>query len=286
LPAYGTKLSDRQVREASFYDARAATTTEDLRLDLARPPVPGPHLRPGFRTVLDTFAPLDGKVLLDIGCGDGRTSVWLAMAGATVVGIDVSSDSLTRAERRASLNNVADRTSFVQVPAEDLAKAYAPNTFDGATGYASIHHVDLRDLAANLDVVLKPGAVAVFPFEPVAFSARLDRLRKSRLVRWLRPVGSDTEDEQIIYARALADETLPFRIRAEPFHITTQLLNFIPFNARTARFLERFIKLSGDAENGIQEISLRAARLDQVIVTRIPGAWRLCRHAILTLSRP
>jgi 2-polyprenyl-3-methyl-5-hydroxy-6-metoxy-1,4-benzoquinol methylase len=123
LPAFGAKLTERQVREASFYDARAEGSPGDLRLDLERPPVPGPYLRAGFQRVVDAFAPLEGKVLLDIACGDGRTSVWLAMAGATVVGVDVSSAGLKRAEQRAAANNVTDRTSFVQVPAEELASA-------------------------------------------------------------------------------------------------------------------------------------------------------------------
>jgi SAM-dependent methyltransferase len=286
LHTYGAKLTERQVREASFYDARAAETAEELRLDLSRPPVPGPYLRPGFRRVVEAFAPLDGKALLDIACGDGRTSVWLAMAGATVVGIDVSSASLGRAELRAAANNVADRTSFVQVPAEELASAFSAATFDGATGYAAVHHVDLRELAANLDVVLKPGAIAIFPLEPVAFSASLDRLRKSRLLRRVAPVGNDTEDEQIIQASALDDDSLPFRIRAEPFHLTTQLLNLIPINARSARFLERFLTISDEADNGCEELGIRLARLDRAILSRLPGARRMCRHATLTMSRP
>jgi hypothetical protein len=171
------------------------------------------------------------------------------------------------------------------VPAEDLATAFPPATFDGATGYAAVHHVDLGALAANLEVVLKRDAVAIFPFEPVAFSAVLDRLRKSGLVRRFRPVGNDTEDEEIIAARALTDETLPFRIHAEPFHITTQLLNLIPHNPRAARFLERFLKLSSEADNGIEELALRMARFDRLILLKLPGARRLCRHAMLTMTR-
>jgi 2-polyprenyl-3-methyl-5-hydroxy-6-metoxy-1,4-benzoquinol methylase len=286
LATYGAKLTERQSREAAFYDARATVTSEELRLDLNRLPVPGPHLRPGFRKVVDAFGPLEGKVLLDIACGDGRTSVWLAMAGATVVGVDVSSASLRRAEQRAAANNVADRTSFVQVPAEELAIAFSPATFDGATGYAAVHHVDLRALAVNLDVVLKHGAFAIFPLEPVAYSATMDRLRKSRLFRRVVPVGNDTEDEEIIEAAALADQTLPLRVHADPYHLTTQLLNLIPINAHTARFLERFLTLSGDAENGVEELALRLARLDRAILSKAPGARRLCRHATITMRPP
>jgi hypothetical protein len=208
------------------------------------------------------------------------------MAGATVVGVDVSAASLKLAAQRAAANNVSDRVSFAQVPAEDLASAFPAATFDGATGYAAVHHVDLGDLVVNLDIVLKPGAAAIFPYEPVAFSALLDRVRKSGLVRRAWPVGSDTDDEQIIQATALVNETFPFRIEVEPFHLTTQAFNLIPINARTARFLERFLTLSTEADNGIEELFLRLARLDHAILAKLPGARRLCRQATLTMTRP
>jgi hypothetical protein len=146
--------------------------------------------------------------------------------------------------------------------------------------------VNLRELAANLDAVLKPGAVAVFPFEPVAFSPLMERVRKSRLVRRIAPVGNDIEDEEIIQANALADQNLPLRIQADPYHLTTQALNLIPISDRSARFLERFLKLSSEADNGCEELGIRLARLDRAIISRLPGVRRLCRHATLTMSRP
>jgi SAM-dependent methyltransferase len=43
---------------------------------------------------------ISGKRILDIGCGAGSTSVAMARAGATVVGVDISEDLLTEARAR------------------------------------------------------------------------------------------------------------------------------------------------------------------------------------------
>jgi SAM-dependent methyltransferase len=43
---------------------------------------------------------ISGKRILDIGCGAGATSIAMAKAGATVVGVDISEDLLTEARAR------------------------------------------------------------------------------------------------------------------------------------------------------------------------------------------
>lgn len=50
--------------------------------------------------VRDTLPTIDGKTVLDAGCGSGYYSAWLADQGATVVGIDASEEMLTEARTR------------------------------------------------------------------------------------------------------------------------------------------------------------------------------------------
>jgi hypothetical protein len=64
------------------------------------------------------------------------------------------------------------------------------------------------------------------------------------------------------------------------------MLGVIRINARSARFMERFLTVSPDADNGIEELALRLARLDRAILSKVPGARRLARHATITMSRP
>src|SRR5690349_5684324 len=53
------------------------------------------------KPVIEKLAPLEGKNVLDYGCGPGRLAQQLAEAGAgSVVGVDVSSETIENATRR------------------------------------------------------------------------------------------------------------------------------------------------------------------------------------------
>src|SRR5579862_381185 len=59
---------------------------------------------------------LRGKHILDVGCGEGEDAVLLAKLGATVTGFDVSPGAIEVAKRRAELDGVSDRVSFICAP--------------------------------------------------------------------------------------------------------------------------------------------------------------------------
>ena len=72
---------------------------------------PGDHgPPPAFVSALHLF-PSEG-LALDIACGRGRASVWLAMRGMDVLGVDVSSVAIDLARELARLSGVTDRCRF------------------------------------------------------------------------------------------------------------------------------------------------------------------------------
>src|SRR3954452_12963337 len=79
------------VRET--YDAMAA----DYVAHVEASPYTALYEAPGLRALLP---PLAGRRVLDAGCGTGRTSAWVAGAGAEVVGFDASPEMLRRARER------------------------------------------------------------------------------------------------------------------------------------------------------------------------------------------
>jgi SAM-dependent methyltransferase len=208
------------------------------------------------------------------------------MAGARVVGVDVSAESLNRARERAELNDTNGRTAFFHVPAEDLAVAFGPGAFDAAFGYAAVHHVDVPTLASNLARVLRADGVAAFPFEPVAFSRRYDRLRKGWLPKMLFPVGCETQDEVIVYGDELDALGKYFEVTITPFHLTTQLTQLVKPTERWVRILERMLSLGPTSENGYQELFWRLAALDRAVLDRVPRARFLCRCATIVQRSP
>jgi 2-polyprenyl-3-methyl-5-hydroxy-6-metoxy-1,4-benzoquinol methylase len=119
---------------------------------------------------------LDGKTVLDLGCGAGENSVLLARLGATVTGIDISPKAIEVARERARANGVSSRTRFICSPAET---ARLPDGhFDVIWGDNILHHL-LPVLDETLEAVMraaKPGAQVVF-IEPTNLNPALRRIR-------------------------------------------------------------------------------------------------------------
>src|SRR5262249_35203031 len=90
-----------------------------------------------FATVLDLFSrTLLGRAVLDIGCGPGWTSLFLARAGYEVVGIDISERMIEIARERGAVEN--SPAEFVVGDMEELD--LGRYDFDGALFFDCLHH--------------------------------------------------------------------------------------------------------------------------------------------------
>lgn len=140
---------------------------------------------------------LQGKRLLDLGCGTGICSVILAKRGAVVEGIDISPVAVETAQKRAEINGVADKAQFKAMSFYQLD--YPDEYFDIITGFSALHHAhDKKLFCESLFRVLKPGGIVVFN-EPFGESRVLEKLRL------LVPVEVQEEDkthwdEQVKYS--------------------------------------------------------------------------------------
>ena len=77
--------------------------------------------------LVDVVESLPPGSALDLGCGEGGDSIWLARQGWRVTAVDVSATALARAAADAATAEVADRIDFRQ---HDLALTFPSGAFD------------------------------------------------------------------------------------------------------------------------------------------------------------
>jgi len=175
-------------------------------------------------TLFTMILPLEGKHVLDYGCGAGENACLLAACGATVTGFDVSPVSIEKARRRAELMGLSDRAHFDVFPAGHTE--YKDRSFDIIIGFAVLHHLHmiLDDVYVEINRLLKPGGQVYF-IEPVANNHLLGKIRRKVPVELVV-----TPDERQLEYRELE------RVRQYGFNVTF----------RHFRFIERLHRVLGD----------------------------------------
>jgi SAM-dependent methyltransferase len=119
--------------------------------------------------IRDTFAPLPGKRILDIGCGPGTLAKRLAEDGAAVTGVDPGEAALAKA--RAAV----PAARFEAASGEALP--FPDESFDGAVMLNALHHVpNPAGALSEAARVLVPGGVLVV-VEPLAEGSFFEALR-------------------------------------------------------------------------------------------------------------
>lgn len=104
----------------------------------------------------------DGQTIVDLGCGQGGPSFWVAReTGAALMGVDLSHVGVARASERAQQLGLADRTRF-QVA--DITSTGLPEaSFDAAMSVDVIWSVpDKLGALREAGRILKPGARFTF----------------------------------------------------------------------------------------------------------------------------
>jgi len=109
---------------------------------------------------IQSITNLQGKRVLDVGCGGGILAESLSKAGATVTGIDLSSKALKVAE----LHQLESGTSvrYLTISAEDLAKEES-QSYDVITCMEMLEHVpDPSSVVQACAKLCKPGGHIFF----------------------------------------------------------------------------------------------------------------------------
>lgn len=130
----------------------------------------------------DTYLPwvseflgeLEGRKVLEVGCGTGELTVLFALSGALVSAFDISPKSIEVTRNRCTINGVSDRVDLRVAVGEELP--YESEAFDIVFGKSILHHLDVNLAGPELYRVLKTGGKATFS-EPLANNYVIEFIR-------------------------------------------------------------------------------------------------------------
>ena len=135
---------------------------------------------------------LEGKTVLDVGCGEGRFTRILAATAAHTTGIDINQESLDRAQVKTGEDGL--KVTWINARAEDMPLDDA--SMDVVVFSNSLHHVNPEMMAAAIDEacrVLKPDG-QLYVMEPVAEGVYFEATRLVNDEREVRNRAKDAID--------------------------------------------------------------------------------------------
>jgi SAM-dependent methyltransferase len=136
-------VPDSDARAAAIYDAMAEDYTTGDK------PYNALYERPAIISMLPAVA---GKRVLDVGCGSGPLSAWLARHGAEVVGFDGSANMVRLAEEQG-----IERAAFHHADLRQPLDFLADHSFDVAVASLVMHYLrDWVEPLRELRRVLRP----------------------------------------------------------------------------------------------------------------------------------
>jgi SAM-dependent methyltransferase len=195
------------IQEQEFYDAAYAvhrrvsdddlrTNRESIFRDLNQPASAFYERRKLYRCVMDVLLsePLEGRSVLDYGCGVGEWGVLMATEGARVALLDLSPVAIEISLRRAAANGVAHLVRGFARDASDLG-CFGSGEFDLVYASAALHHtLKYPNAFAELLRVLRPGGRLILA-ETYGNNPLLNSLRR---VRWTLSRQPSEAGEDII----------------------------------------------------------------------------------------
>lgn len=165
---------------------------------------------------------LEGKIILDLGCGYGYHTINLAKKGAIVFAIDLSPGMVQATVKAVGQSGLDNRVRVLEMNAEELG--FPDETFDAVFGHSILHHTNLKLTRAQVYRVLKQGGRGVF-LEPLGHNPLLNLFR--RLTPWSRtPTEKPLKLKDLLF---FAEPFSSFHHR-EFYIIAWTALVLLPFN--------------------------------------------------------
>lgn len=258
MDAEHVSLENRHEVERKFHDAKAGGHHQGGGADFYA----AGGLDQIWAAYLEAMGSLQGRAILDFGCGEGWSTLAYAERGAHVYSFDISAKSVENLIQDANEKNLGHQIKPAVMAAEQLG--YGDGTFELVVGASILHHTDVSQVAREVARVLKPGGRALF-IEPLAHNPAL------RVFRWLTP-GRRTPTEQPMTVCQITDFARPFR--------SSRYVGFYLFSV----FPQGLYWLTGNLS--LFQSSLRFTEaLDRWVLRVCPFLKRYCWSALIEVQK-
>ncbi len=216
--------------------------------------------------IVGQLGDLQGKRILDCGCGTGLLSVAMAQRGAIVYAADVSRESLNVVKQRSRINEVDSRIHEMCMALEALGCHKA--SFDHAVGSLLLHHTRfLSQGLTELLRVVRPGGKLLF-IETSGRNPLLMFARKHLLGRWgIEKAGTHSE-------KPLAKKTIEQIRQLVGGNLDVYYPEFIFFRM-LPQYIARFRK---------KPLMRICSAMDRLIQERVPGLTSFGYYQVLVVQ--
>lgn len=262
----------RQKSEEIFHDARSVIAEDEHYCIEHFCAVTSPETLFSLKHI----SPIEGKKILDIGCGCGEAALYFIRSGAFVDAMDISSGALDILRQRAQRFAFTQRLRIIKSPAEHLPQQ--SEFYDNVYGYGILHHVDIEKTIREVHRVLKPGGKAVF-IEPLSYNPAI------KVYRWIcRDLRSPME-KPVRYEDISGIRRIFSKCEQKEFQLTTILIFLLFFfsgvNPNKVRYWKKIIY---DADK-YKEMFRLLSCIDSVILRVFPSLKRFCWNVVLVLEK-
>lgn len=267
-------LEERLAREQSFHDRWAAQVNVD-ELDPRR--IATCLTTPETIHALALLGDISGKNVLEIGCGHGELTAWLAQLGARLTTRDLSPGMVDVSRKLCRRLGFEEKIRFDIGPGEQLE--YGDASFDIVFGHDVLHHMDLQQAGSEIHRVLKPGGRAVFA-EPLGHNPILNHYRDES------PETRTPDEKPLLFTDFKILGNRFSNLRHREFHLFTMAL-YLWFkwgeglDPNKVRYWKRIIE---EAERYRVPFAVLNG-MDRILFTIVPPLGRLARMTVIEMVK-
>ena len=250
-----TDIASRHKAERDFHNQRFSSDNDRT-----------PYRHTGFKSdifsrMLEVMGDIEGKKVVEIGCGEGWLTRILAKKKADVYSFDISDEAINTVRSRLKEEGLSDRVTLERMAAEELT--YPSDTFDLVVGSAILHHLDLEISAKEIWRVLKPGGKGYF-MEPLGHNPALNLYRK------LTPHLRSPDEQPLLWHHMNIYHRQFSKFVHEEFYLVSFLSLFWYFLNR-----DKFVQRTRDL----------LLPLDHMVLSLIPGMRKYCWYSLMILEK-